>query len=55
MLKFEGAPLYFMDILIYFNLIFTLLFTIECVLKLSSFGPKVSSTGNIAAQYSTVH
>jgi len=54
MLKFEGAPLYFMDILIYFNLIFTLLFTIECVLKLSSFGPKVNGTGHIAAQYSTV-
>merc|ERR1719483_1270149 len=40
MLKFQGAPLFFVDILSYFNLLFTLLFTIECVLKLSSFGPK---------------
>jgi len=40
MLKFQGAPLFFVDILSHFNLLFTLLFTIECVLKLSSFGPK---------------
>lgn len=42
MLKFQGAPLFFVDILSHFNLLFTLLFTIECILKLSSFGPKVS-------------
>ena len=39
--QFDGAPMYFMDILIQFNYVFTLLFTIECVLKLSSFGLKV--------------
>ena len=41
MLKFQGAPLFFIDILSHFNLLFTFLFTIEAVLKLSSFGPKV--------------
>merc|ERR1719192_1768229 len=40
MLKFQGAPLFYVDVLSHFNLLFTLLFTIECVLKLSSFGPK---------------
>ena len=42
MLKFQGAPLFYVDILSHFNLLFTLLFTIEAVLKLTSFGPKVS-------------
>ncbi|XP_059097525.1 voltage-dependent calcium channel type A subunit alpha-1-like [Tigriopus californicus] len=40
MLKFHGAPLYFTDILSYFNLVFTLLFTVECIFKLVSFGPR---------------
>ena len=39
--QFHGAPLYFTDILSYFNLVFTLLFTIECIFKLVSFGPRV--------------
>ena len=42
MLKFQGAPLFYVDILSHFNLLFTLLFTIEAVLKLTSFGPKVT-------------
>ena len=42
MLKFQGAPLTYMDVLSHFNLFFTLLFTIEAVLKLTSFGPKVN-------------
>ena len=41
MLKFQGAPLFYVDVLSHFNLLFTLLFTIEAVLKLTSFGPKV--------------
>ena len=40
--QFQGAPLEFMDILSDLNLIFTTMFTVECVLKLSSFGPKVN-------------
>ena len=40
--QFQGAPLEFMDVLSDLNLIFTTMFTVECVLKLSSFGPKVS-------------
>lgn len=40
--QFHGAPAYFTDILSYFNLVFTLLFTIECAFKLVSFGPRVS-------------
>lgn len=39
--QFHGAPMYFTDILSYFNLFFTMLFTIECVFKLVSFGPRV--------------
>ena len=46
MLKFQGAPLTYMDVLSHFNLFFTLLFTIEAVLKLTSFGPKVSRASN---------
>lgn len=42
MMKFHQAPLYFVDILAYCNLLFTTLFTIECCLKVFSFGPKVS-------------
>ena len=36
------APLYFVDILAYCNLLFTTLFTIECCLKVFALGPKVS-------------
>jgi hypothetical protein len=32
-----------MDVLSDLNLIFTAMFTIECVLKMGSFGPKVGS------------
>ena len=41
MIKYHDAPLFFMDILSYFNLLFTTLFTIECGLKLFGYGPKV--------------
>ena len=41
-LQFQGAPLEFADVLADLNLIFTAMFTVECVLKISSFGPKVS-------------
>ena len=36
------APLYFVDILAYCNLLFTTLFTIECCFKVFALGPKVS-------------
>ena len=39
--QFQGAPLEFSDVLADLNLIFTAMFTVECVLKISSFGPKV--------------
>ncbi len=42
MLNFHGAPLEFQDIRSSFNMLFTLLFTIECIFKLVSFGPRVS-------------
>ena len=41
-LDFSQAPLYFVDILAYCNLLFTTLFTIECCLKVFALGPKVS-------------
>ena len=41
-IQFHGAPEYFTDILSIFNLVFTLLFTVECAFKLLSFGPKVN-------------
>ena len=41
MMKFHHAPLWFVDILSYCNLLFTTLFTLECSLKLFSYGPKV--------------
>ena len=41
MMKFHQAPLFFVDILSYCNLLFTSLFTIEFGLKVFSFGPKV--------------
>ena len=40
-MQFQGAPLEFSDVLADLNLIFTAMFTVECVLKISSFGPKV--------------
>jgi hypothetical protein len=40
--QFEGAPLEFADVLADLNLIFTAMFTVECALKISSFGPKVA-------------
>ena len=39
--QFQGAPLEFADVLADLNLIFTAMFTVECALKISSFGPKV--------------
>ena len=39
--QFHGAPLEYMDVLADCNLVFTILFTIECAMKLTSFGPKV--------------
>ena len=42
-LQFQGAPLEFSDVLADLNLIFTAMFTVECVLKISSFGPKVKT------------
>ncbi|CAB4055192.1 CACNA1B [Lepeophtheirus salmonis] len=42
MMKYHGAPLHYTDILSDCNLVFTTLFTVECVMKLSSFGYKVS-------------
>ena len=41
--QYEGAPLEYMDVLADCNLVFTILFTIECVMKLTSFGPKVNT------------
>ena len=38
--QYHGAPIEYMDVLSDCNLVFTILFTIECVMKLSSFGPK---------------
>ncbi len=40
--QYHGAPLLFMDILSYMNLTFTMCFTVECVLKLISYGPGVN-------------
>ena len=39
--QYHGAPLEYTDILSDCNLVFTILFTVECVMKLSCFGPKV--------------
>ena len=39
----HGAPLVFSDIRSYTNLLFTLLFTIECLLKITSFGCRVTT------------
>ena len=40
--QYHGAPLEFTDVLSDCNLVFTILFTIECVMKLFSFGYKVT-------------
>lgn len=40
-LQYQGAPLEYTDLLSDCNLVFTILFTVECVMKLSCFGPKV--------------
>ena len=42
MLKYHDAPLFYVDILSYLNLLFTTLFTIEAILKVFGYGPKVS-------------
>merc|ERR1719266_617989 len=39
MMKYHGAPLILTDVLSYMNFTFTFCFTVECVLKLISFGP----------------
>ena len=41
MLKYHDAPLFYVDILSYLNLLFTTLFTIEAILKVFGYGPKV--------------
>ena len=41
MLKYHDAPLFYVDILSYLNLLFTTLFTIEAILKIFGYGPKV--------------
>lgn len=40
-LQYHGAPLHYTDLLSECNLVFTILFTIECAMKLSSFGYQV--------------
>ena len=44
LLQYHGAPLLLVDILSYMNMTFTLCFTVECVLKLISYGPGVNSS-----------
>ena len=41
-LQYHGAPLHYTDLLSECNLVFTILFTIECAMKLSSFGYQVN-------------
>ena len=43
MLKYHDAPLFYVDILSYLNLLFTTLFTIEAILKIFGYGPKVNN------------
>ena len=40
-MQYHGAPLEYTDVLSDCNLVFTILFTVECVMKLACFGPKV--------------
>ena len=42
-LQYHGAPLHYTDLLSECNLVFTILFTIECAMKLSSFGYQVNT------------
>ena len=42
-LQYHGAPLHYTDLLSECNLVFTILFTVECFMKLSSFGYQVKS------------
>ncbi len=44
MIKYHGAPLLLTDILSYMNLTFTFCFSVECVLKLISYGPAVKDS-----------
>ena len=39
--QYQAAPLDYTDVLSDCNLVFTILFTVECVMKLSCFGGKV--------------
>ena len=50
MLKYHDAPLFYVDILSYLNLLFTTLFTIEAILKVFGYGPKVRSFVSIASR-----
>ena len=50
MLKYHDAPLFWVDILSYLNLLFTTLFTIEAILKVFGYGPKVRSFVSIASK-----
>ena len=52
--QFHGAPLAFTDVLSTFNLVFTLLFTVEAVFKLISFGFSVSES-RMKIHYSVSH
>jgi hypothetical protein len=47
LLQYHGAPLMLTDILSYMNLTFTLCFTVECVLKLISYGPGVNTLSKL--------
>ena len=49
MLKYHDAPLFYVDILSYLNLLFTTLFTIEAILKIFGYGPKVEEYFNFNA------
>ena len=51
-LQYHGAPLLLTDILSYMNLTFTLCFTVECILKLISYGPGVNFTLCCCSVYS---
>lgn len=40
--QFHGAPDFYEAMLKYLNIVFTALFSLECVLKIIAFGPLVS-------------
>ena len=50
--QYQGAPLEYTDVLADCNLVFTILFTIECAMKLTSFGPKVNDNDFLYALHS---